>query len=287
MKQQKVQEEAAAADEPGEDVEEAQQSSTNIWDEIEAPDAPDAGGIIAHICRGIIHGTVAVPKAKPTSEEDASHKWSCYVRGPDDFDISTYIKQVVFTLHPSFNNAVRALKSPPFEVHEEGWGEFDIGIKLHFWPESGCRPIEIQHQLKLYPNEMLAVAQQPSKKPVVNEVYEELVFTTPDPTFAKRLQTRVLGAGNQSALARYDDFIRPHFRTFDDKEMERQVRRCRKVCQAVLEMTSVQRERLVDVTKEVAQLEADIRCARALLATRGTLFTRHWPSSPLVVPSFS
>ena len=41
---------------------------------------------------------------------------------------------------------------------------------------SGCRPIEFHHQLKLYANDTEAIAQQPSKKPVVNEVYEELVF---------------------------------------------------------------------------------------------------------------
>ena len=124
----------------------------------------------------------------------ASHKWSCYVRGPDDYDISTFIKQVVFTLHPSFNNQIRSLKSPPYEVHEEGWGEFDIGIKVYFWPDSNLRPIEVIHQLKLYPNDMAAQAQQPSKKAVVNEIYEELVFTDPDPSFLKRLRTRCRNA---------------------------------------------------------------------------------------------
>ena len=46
------------------------------------------------------------------------------MRGPDEYDISSFVKQVVFSLHPSFNNSVRTFKSPPFEVHEEGWGEF-------------------------------------------------------------------------------------------------------------------------------------------------------------------
>ena len=116
---------------------------------------------------------------KAGEETDASHKWSCYVRGPDDYDISTFIKQVVFSLHPSFNNSVRTFKSPPYEIHEEGWGEFDIAIKLHFWPDSQLRPVEFVHQLKLYPNDSAAATQTVSKKPVVNEIYHELIFTEP------------------------------------------------------------------------------------------------------------
>ena len=38
--------------------------------------------------------------------------------------------QVTFTLHPSFKNPVRVLESPPYEVTESGWGEFDVGISV-------------------------------------------------------------------------------------------------------------------------------------------------------------
>ena len=31
---------------------------------------------------------------------------SCFLRGPDDYDVSAFIKQVVFSLRPSFNNFV-------------------------------------------------------------------------------------------------------------------------------------------------------------------------------------
>ncbi len=136
----------------------------------------------ATVVRGIVCGTMAFAirdNKKVPDESEASHKWSCYVRGPDDYDISTFIKQVVFSLHPSFNNSVRPFKSPPYEIHEEGWGEFDIGIKLHFWPDSQLRPVEFVHQLKLYPNDTAAATQTVSKKPVVNEIYHELIFTEP------------------------------------------------------------------------------------------------------------
>lgn len=103
------------------------------------------------ISRGFVHGTIAFSLGKK-GDDSASHKWSCYVRGPDDFEISPFIKQVAFHLHPSFNNPTRVFKSPPYEVHEQGWGEFDIVIKIHFTPDAGLRPLEIHHALKLYPN---------------------------------------------------------------------------------------------------------------------------------------
>ena len=103
------------------------------------------------ISRGIVHGTVAFTLAG-VKGDDATHKWTCYVRGPDDYEISPFIKQVAFHLHPSFASPTRTFKSPPYEVHEQGWGEFDIAIKIHFTPDANLRPIEIHHTLKLYPN---------------------------------------------------------------------------------------------------------------------------------------
>lgn len=158
----------------------------NVWEEdlaqLQSPGGPESSSP-AQIVRGIVCGTMAFAinqsNKKIEGDSDASHKWSCYVRGPDDYDISTFIKQVVFSLHPSFNNSVRPFKSPPYEIHEEGWGEFDIGIKLHFWPDSQLRPVEFIHQLKLYPTDDAAATQTVSKKPVVNEIYHELIFTQP------------------------------------------------------------------------------------------------------------
>ncbi len=167
---------------PSADAETAAQE--NVWEEdleqLQSPGGADSTP--NQVVRGIVCGTMAFAirdNKKVPDESEASHKWSCYVRGPDDYDISTFIKQVVFSLHPSFNNSVRPFKSPPYEIHEEGWGEFDIGIKLHFWPDSQLRPIEFVHQLKLYPNDLAAASQTVSKKPVVNEIYHELIFTEP------------------------------------------------------------------------------------------------------------
>ena len=45
------------------------------------------------ISRGFVHGTIAFSLGKK-GDDSASHKWSCYVRGSDDFEISPFIKQV-------------------------------------------------------------------------------------------------------------------------------------------------------------------------------------------------
>ncbi|KAM5467468.1 transcription factor TFIIF complex subunit Tfg3 [Microsporum audouinii] len=39
--------------------------------------------------------------------------------------------KVTYNLHPSFGDrATQAIKSPPFRIEEEGWGEFDMQISL-------------------------------------------------------------------------------------------------------------------------------------------------------------
>lgn len=58
------------------------------------------------VVRSIIYGSVAVPIKKP--ETDHTHKWTVYVKGAHDEDISTYVKRVVFRLHESFPNPSRS-----------------------------------------------------------------------------------------------------------------------------------------------------------------------------------
>ena len=78
-------------------------------------------------------------------------RWSCYVRGlNNDEDISYFVKKVVFQLHPSFPEPVKTVEKWPFEIHQTGWGEFDIGVKLYFVDPSE-KPLEVSHMLKLYP----------------------------------------------------------------------------------------------------------------------------------------
>lgn len=64
--------------------------------------------------RSILYGSVATPIKKPDS--DHTHRWTVYVRGFHDEDISKYIKRVIFRLHESFPNPSRSKET--FSVHQ-------------------------------------------------------------------------------------------------------------------------------------------------------------------------
>ncbi len=44
----------------------------------------------------------------------------------------------------------------PFEIQEEGWGEFEINIKL-FFQDPLEKPVDLFHPLKLYPSDPTTV----------------------------------------------------------------------------------------------------------------------------------
>ena len=46
--------------------------------------------------------------------------------------IITASLQVSFTLHNSFAKPLREFTAPPFEVREDGWGEFDVQIRVRY-----------------------------------------------------------------------------------------------------------------------------------------------------------
>ncbi|CAI0438310.1 unnamed protein product [Linum tenue] len=133
----------------------------------------------------IVYGNIAFWLGKKANEYQ-SHKWTVYVRGATNEDTSGVIKKVVFQLHSSFNNPTRVVESPPFELSEQGWGEFEIAITLHFHSDVCEKPLSLYHQLKLYPEDestSLSI-----KKPVVVESYDELVFPEPSESFLARVQ---------------------------------------------------------------------------------------------------
>ncbi|RVX16755.1 Transcription initiation factor TFIID subunit 14b [Vitis vinifera] len=105
------------------------------------------------ICVPISYGTISFWLGRKASESQ-SHKWTVYVRGATNEDLGVVIRRAVFQLHPSFNNPMRVVDSPPFELSESGF-----------------------HHLKLYPED--ESGPQSTKKPVVVESYNEIVF--PDP----------------------------------------------------------------------------------------------------------
>jgi YEATS domain-containing protein 4 len=80
-------------------------------------------------CLPFVYGSVAVYLGNKADDYN-THKWTLYLRGPNNEDLSSCIAKVVFQLHPSFAQPVRELSAPPFEVTEQGWGEFEAQIRI-------------------------------------------------------------------------------------------------------------------------------------------------------------
>ena len=137
----------------------------------------------------IIYGNSAVALKKP--ENDHTHKWTVFVRGFNNEDISTYVRKVVFKLHESFLQPIRGIINEnqcslvlifvvidkfPFEVTETGWGEFQIQIKI-FFNETGIeKPVILTHNLRLYEaGEDLETQKANGFRPVLIENYDEIV----------------------------------------------------------------------------------------------------------------
>ncbi|KAJ1954589.1 YEATS domain-containing 4 [Linderina pennispora] len=136
------------------------------------------------ISKPIMYGNIATELL--TKKTDHTHKWTVFLRGPNNQDISYFIHKVEFKLHDTFVNNNRVFKSPPYEVTETGWGEFEIITKIFFPPASGEKPISLYHMLKLYPPES-QVQSWPKGKPVNNFFYDELIFSEPTEEFFEML----------------------------------------------------------------------------------------------------
>lgn len=58
------------------------------------------------VCKPIIYGSIATYLGRK-AEDTKTHRWSIYVRGADDEDLSYMLSKVVIYLHTSFANPVR------------------------------------------------------------------------------------------------------------------------------------------------------------------------------------
>ncbi|XP_050405024.2 YEATS domain-containing protein 2 [Patella vulgata] len=104
------------------------------------------------IKKRIIIGNVAkyIPVEKRETNDQSTHKWMVYVRGPKDKpNINGFVKKIWFFLHPSYRpNDLVEICQPPFHLTRRGWGEFPIRIQLHF-ADSRNKKVDVIHHLKL------------------------------------------------------------------------------------------------------------------------------------------
>ncbi|KAL1848535.1 NuA4 histone H4 acetyltransferase complex and the SWR1 complex subunit [Diaporthe australafricana] len=164
------------------------------------------------VYRPFIYGTTARPfdpdknPKPPGTPEDHTHSWSVFVKGIDDVDITYWLKRVQFKLHESIPNHVRMIdgqKGEPFAVHETGWGEFEITIKMYYVPESSEKAQTLYHHLRLHAygsetekNAMIANGE------VVAWVYEEQVFNEPYEAFYDTLTSGAMPPSDAAASSK-------------------------------------------------------------------------------------
>lgn len=118
------------------------------------------------------------PKNVP---DDHTKRWTVYVRVPDgDPDIRAWLNKVSFKIFNTYENPLRMVEKPPFEVTETGWGGFNIDIRLHFQPISGEKAQYRQHflQLEKYGDEKMQ-AEQERTGCVRSEFLEVVQFNEP------------------------------------------------------------------------------------------------------------
>lgn len=108
--------------------------------------------IRAKVKKRIIVGNVSkyIPVDRREENDQPTHKWMVYVRGPKDHPhIDHFVKKVWFLLHPSYRpNDLVEVSNPPFHLTRRGWGEFPVRVQLHF-KDSRNKRLDIIHQLKL------------------------------------------------------------------------------------------------------------------------------------------
>jgi len=73
------------------------------------------------------------------------YDWEIHLEAPSTEDIS----KVEYILHETFPDPVRVRSNPEdgFSLRSNGWGEFDVGVKVHFKDGSTER---LRHPLKLF-----------------------------------------------------------------------------------------------------------------------------------------
>ncbi|KAG0246439.1 hypothetical protein BGX31_002093 [Mortierella sp. GBA43] len=76
-------------------------------------------------------------------------KWKisiCGVTSSGDEELMPYVDHVEYILHQTFEPPVRKVSEYPFQLQEQGWGEFDMKIMLHFVDKS-VPPYVLDHDL--------------------------------------------------------------------------------------------------------------------------------------------
>jgi len=197
----------------------------------------------------LVRGSVAFYLGK-AADEFSTHVWTLYLRGANNEDLSVCIQKVTFQLHASFQQPLREFTEPPFEVTEKGWGEFEAQIRI-YWKDPTEKTTMVAHMIKLYPPGTPAnTLPTNTEEPVVDESYDEVVFTDPTEAFFKTLQAVREAPTIEQLYSQHQ-----HFQQFSDTEDVHALLEAQKFLR---EQLRTARERLKAVQDGSAQLEDEV-----------------------------
>jgi YEATS domain-containing protein 4 len=226
-----------------------------------------------HTLNVAVFGSIAVPLSADPAQRpekcapDHTHKWTVFVRGVDGQDITYWLKKVQFKLHETYAHPLRMVEAPDaFEVTETGWGEFEVGIKMTFVPESGEKPTSVYHQLKLHPYGEDKEGQKERGETIVSQNYEEIVFNEPAEAFYQILTNAQPApargkAGGKNAKAKkqqdrtaeiphHSTATNPYSQDAEGKEIDQLVAARKELERLIQE----ERDRLVEQEKRLEEL---------------------------------
>ncbi|CAJ0586726.1 unnamed protein product, partial [Mesorhabditis spiculigera] len=152
----------------------------------------------------------------PRETDGHTHAWTVFVKPYENEDMSVYVRKVQFKLHESYENAVRTIDHPPFEVTETGWGEFEVQIRIYFVDQNE-KPVTAFHYLRLFQPVFNAGA---GRSVVAAEFYDELVFKDPTPMMQRALTST--SAKKERSRRFYNDFEDKKQRIVENVEQAKQ-----------------------------------------------------------------
>ncbi|XP_022219275.1 YEATS domain-containing protein 4 [Drosophila obscura] len=170
------------------------------------------------IVKPIVYGNIARSFGKKREEDGHTHQWKVYLKPYFNEDMSIYVKKVHFKLHESYANPNRIVVKPPYEVTETGWGEFEVVIKIYFNDQTE-RPVTCYHILKLFQSpvvdgELTSTTTMDTKKGLVSESYEEIVFQ--EPTHVMQHYLMLSEQSSNGLLSHDTDFDEKKTKTLDN-----------------------------------------------------------------------
>jgi len=95
----------------------------------------------------------------PTYPNDPNvHRWTLAVRLPtmlsnQGLQIGDIVESVEYTLHPTFSPSVVQVSSAPFKLERNGWGTFEVQVKVALKPQFKGTVLKVAHALSFQEHE--------------------------------------------------------------------------------------------------------------------------------------